>query len=640
MNRPASAEALVPLIEERLSDQRDAGHLLVFLPGLAEIRRVAKRLEPAAGRAGALVLPLHGSLSAEDQDRALRPSDRRKIILSTNIAETSLTIDGVTTVIDSGLARIVRYDAERGIDRWELGRISRAAADQRAGRAGRTGPGAASASGPSATSAAVPSSSSPRSTASTSASPCSPCTPGALPIPARFDWYDPPSPGATGRRRTAARPAGRLAGDPPRITPLGEEMLELPVHPRLARLLVAARQVGRAREGAAHRRPAFGKRHPASRRLATSSGADRARADRRGRSAPTSSTVSTCWPRPRRPGSRRRCGLAASIPPPRARSHCSATSCSGRDRRRTDRRPSEPAIEADDEDMLKWLLLAYPDRVVKRRGAERTGVMVGGRGVRLGPESVVRDAELYLALDAREDRRAGSLEVQVSLASMVRLEWLEELFPGLRAARATDSLRRVATAGHQHEPALVSRPAASRGRRSVRRPGRSRARAGRGPAAPGGQLVPRQSPGRPLARRFDFVRQALPELNWPDFNDDCPRRIARGWSAREKRASTRSNRPISIPFLQSRLDPAQIRELQESARSRSRSPADARSAWLMSRDGRRSWRPGSRSCSAGPKHRALRAAAFPSCCTCWARTIGRSRSPTTCAASGRPPITR
>ena len=140
-DRPASAEAILPLVQEWLDDPGGNGHLLVFLPGLSEIRRVCKRLEPIAEQAGARVFPLHGSFSSDEQDRALRPSDRRKIILSTNIAETSLTIDGVNTVIDTGLARSVSFDPDRGIDRWALGRISRASADQRAGRAGRTGPG-------------------------------------------------------------------------------------------------------------------------------------------------------------------------------------------------------------------------------------------------------------------------------------------------------------------------------------------------------------------------------------------------------------------------------------------------------------------------------------------------------------------
>ena len=92
----------------------------------------------------------------------------------------------------------------------------------------------------------------------------------------------------------------------------------------------------------------------------------------------------------------------------------------------------------DDDPILKALLLAYPDRLVKRRGVEGTGLMVGGRGVRLAPGSVVRDADLYLALDAREDVQAGLREVQVFLASVVRPEWLEELHPGLlRRERVT-----------------------------------------------------------------------------------------------------------------------------------------------------------------------------------------------------------
>src|ERR1700716_4221078 len=76
--------------------------------------------------------------------------------------------------------------------------------------------------------------------------------------------------------------------------------------------------------------------------------------------------------------------------------------------------------------MLRWLLLAYPDRVVRRRGGEATGVMVGGRGVRLAPESVVREAEFFVALDPREDRRGGTLEATVRIASELRLEWLED----------------------------------------------------------------------------------------------------------------------------------------------------------------------------------------------------------------------
>src|SRR5207248_8121430 len=96
---------------------------------------------PLAQQQDLLVLPLHGSLPADEQTLALRPAGRRKVILATNIAETSLTIDGVRTVIDSGLARLAGYDPRRGLDKLELKRISKASATQRAGRAGRTAPG-------------------------------------------------------------------------------------------------------------------------------------------------------------------------------------------------------------------------------------------------------------------------------------------------------------------------------------------------------------------------------------------------------------------------------------------------------------------------------------------------------------------
>src|SRR5438552_10803918 len=116
------------------------GSVLCFLPGAREIDRavgeIRTRVDPAID-----VIPLHGSLDADAQDRALRPSARRRIIVATNIAETSLTVPGVTAVIDSGLHKVARYDAERGIDSLETERITADAAEQRAGRAGRIAPG-------------------------------------------------------------------------------------------------------------------------------------------------------------------------------------------------------------------------------------------------------------------------------------------------------------------------------------------------------------------------------------------------------------------------------------------------------------------------------------------------------------------
>src|SRR5437899_6470731 len=137
------------VIERQVADaairalRAEAGSLLVFLPGAAEIRRTEALLRERIHDDAVDIVPLYGALDADVQDRAIAPSppNRRKIVLATSIAETSLTIDGVRVVIDSGLARVPRYEPDVGLTRLETVRVSRAAADQRRGRAGRTEPG-------------------------------------------------------------------------------------------------------------------------------------------------------------------------------------------------------------------------------------------------------------------------------------------------------------------------------------------------------------------------------------------------------------------------------------------------------------------------------------------------------------------
>jgi len=138
---PAPLEEQVASALERLLRDGLTGDVLVFLPGAAEIRRAARAVDAMARAAGLLVLPLHGDLSPVEQDRAVTPADRRKVILSTNVAESSVTIEGVTGVIDSGLARVAADSPWTGLPSVEVRRISQASATQRAGRAGRTAPG-------------------------------------------------------------------------------------------------------------------------------------------------------------------------------------------------------------------------------------------------------------------------------------------------------------------------------------------------------------------------------------------------------------------------------------------------------------------------------------------------------------------
>ncbi|HTB64239.1 MAG TPA: helicase-related protein, partial [Opitutales bacterium] len=127
----------------RLLEENPVGDCLIFMPGGYEISRTLAALQGVPAARDCLLLPLYGELPAAEQDRAVAPAPpgRRKVIVSTNVAETSLTIDGVTIVIDAGLARTARFDPRRGIDTLLIENISQASADQRAGRAGRTAPG-------------------------------------------------------------------------------------------------------------------------------------------------------------------------------------------------------------------------------------------------------------------------------------------------------------------------------------------------------------------------------------------------------------------------------------------------------------------------------------------------------------------
>jgi len=167
--------------------------VLLFLPGAEEIRRASARLEPWSRRAGFDVLPLHGSMPEADQDRALRPSNRRKVILATNIAETSLTIDGVKTVIDSGLARVASDDPRAGSTRWSCdGSAGRRPRNARAARAGRRR-GAASGSGRNASSEEWPSLTRPRWRRLDLASTVLALHAWGASDPSQFGWFEPPA---------------------------------------------------------------------------------------------------------------------------------------------------------------------------------------------------------------------------------------------------------------------------------------------------------------------------------------------------------------------------------------------------------------------------------------------------------------
>ncbi len=246
-HRPYSAAPLEQQVRAALEDLLRAGHcghVLVFLPGAAEIRRAMRECEGAARGANALVLPLHGDLSPDDQDRAIAPNTRQKIIFSTNIAESSVTIEGVTAVIDSGLARSAAYSPWSGLPTLQVGRISRASAIQRAGRAGRTGPGVVLRLYPQADFAQRPEHDLPEILRSDLGGLC--LSLRAMQVSSIFElaWLDPPPDGAVQQAEDLLARLAAHEGD-------AEKLARLPLPPRLARVVVDAAKRNVAEEGVA-----------------------------------------------------------------------------------------------------------------------------------------------------------------------------------------------------------------------------------------------------------------------------------------------------------------------------------------------------------------------------------------------------
>lgn len=215
-------------------------HILVFLPGAAEIRKTIAASEAVARQAGAELLPLYGDLTPEEQDRAVAPSSVRKIICATNVAESSVTIDGVEAVIDSGLARVLNYSPWNGLSRLEVEKISQASAIQRAGRAGRTGPGIAIRLFPESDFVRRPEHITPEIlradlTWLVLQLEASGIEAAALP------WLDPPP-------RSALQSARELLSRLGAAGSVARQMTRIPVHPRLARMIVAAAEMGEPEE--------------------------------------------------------------------------------------------------------------------------------------------------------------------------------------------------------------------------------------------------------------------------------------------------------------------------------------------------------------------------------------------------------
>jgi ATP-dependent helicase HrpB len=382
---------------------RTPGDVLVFLPGLGEIRQTARQLEWLAAERDLAVLPLHGDLPAEEQDAALLPQRRRKVVLATNVAETSVTVEGVTGVVDTGLARTLLFDSGVGLDRLRITPISRASADQRAGRAGRTAPGVCVRLWSETAHRGRPEQTEPEIRRVDLCGAVLQLLAFGETDPEHFPWPEPPRPAAVTRARDLLRRLG--AADDTGVTAAGRTLARLPVHPRLGRLLVEGQrlgQPGRAALAAAilSERDPFG-REWTGRGLATSSDlldrVEALEAFERGTPSHIAGTLNR--------------GTARSVL--RARDQLQRLL-------RNVPATGNPEGSAD-EALLMAVLAAFPDRVARRREpGSRRGVMVGGRGVRLAPSSGVTGSELFVCVDVD----AGQGEALVRQASAVQRDWL------------------------------------------------------------------------------------------------------------------------------------------------------------------------------------------------------------------------
>jgi ATP-dependent helicase HrpB len=354
-------EALELLIAEQPS-----GDVLAFLPGAAEIRRATRESQAVARRADLLVLPLHGDLTPAEQDRAVGPASQRKVILATNVAESSVTVEGVTAVIDSGLARIATYSQWTGLPTLHVGRVSKASAKQRAGRAGRTGPGRVLRLYTMEDYLRRPEHDEPEIARSELSQLCLALR--AMGV-AHIDWLDAP-PAASVEAAEAL--LDRLGATGAMV----QQLARYPLHPRLSRILTAAMERGVGEDGC----------------IAAALLGSGARSEKN--------------------------DLLAAIDADQ----------DYRTRQQVEqlRRIARPARQTkhDDDALLMSILAGFPDRVARRRAGNQVLLSTGASAEVAGEAP---HYEFMVAVDA-EDRKDKPLPL-IRMTARIEPEWLIELFP-------------------------------------------------------------------------------------------------------------------------------------------------------------------------------------------------------------------
>ncbi len=458
------------------------GDILAFLPGMAEIRRTQSALDGC----GALVLPLHGDLPPADQDRALRPADTRRIVLATSIAETSLTVPGVRIVVDGGWRRTPRLDPATGLTRLTTARISRAAADQRAGRAGREAPGFAIRVWSPALHRGLPAFDRPEILEAELSSLVLDCAAWGT-APADLAFLDKPPAGALAAGAALLRDLGALDAQD-RITETGQDMARIGAHPRLAAMLRAAAT-------------------PDEKALAADIAALLEERDPL-RSAESPADIGL------------RLAAIAHGDPDADRGVLS------RIRRAADqyrRRLRVPASAAAAGDPAPLLAAAFPDRIAQRRGEPGSFRLSGGGGARLSVNDPLAKAGLLVA---------ASLELKAASRIRLAARLDPDALPAVLTQRVTEQ---VETGFDSVSGSFLARRRRRLGglilsdRTEVAEPSQVADSLAAAVAADQLRPLPWTSAVRQLQARVALMRGIEPNADWPDISDAGLLADVRAW---------------------------------------------------------------------------------------------------------------
>jgi ATP-dependent helicase HrpB len=379
------------------------GDVLAFLPGQGEIRRAQRLLEETSLPRDVRVLPLFGELSPQEQDAAIQPSrpGERKIVLATNIAETSLTIEGVRIVVDSGQERRSRFDPATGMSRLEVGTISRASADQRRGRAGRLEAGVCYRLWSEVEHATLPAQTAPEIVGADLAPLALELANWGIADPASLRWLDPPPAATFAQARDLLRSLDAISADG-RVTAHGRALARMATHPRLAHMIVRGSELG-LQSTALEIAAVLGERD-----LLRTQGPDR-NVDLRFRVE----------------GLRGERSLPANVHVDTGAKQRALRSIDLLSRQLEYSKTDAPKSSArSDVDVGRLLALAYPDRIAQSRGAGGRYLLSSGRGATLPPAQSLARAEFLVVADLD----AGDRDALIRLAAPITREILEADF--------------------------------------------------------------------------------------------------------------------------------------------------------------------------------------------------------------------